>query len=301
MATIFEPWIILTLLAAIFQSIRTCLQKDLSKKLSPIFITWGRFLFGLPFALIYLSFLIISFFELPSINIKFLFYCFLAGVSQIIGSIMQTSLLRDRNFAVGIAYSKTETILAAIFAYIIFSEKISLYEIIAIIIGSCGVMILSLMGNSKKFSLENLKTKTSLIGLTLGIFHAFTAIFIREASLTLNTKYLISAGFTLFCVMFIQASVLTIYLIYKKLVDFSDIKNISAYKELFLLGFIGVVTSVFWYSAYSIQTAALVNAVGQVELILSIIATRLVFKEKIKKYEKLGIALIIIAVLALVW
>ncbi|MDX1948977.1 MAG: EamA family transporter [Rickettsiales bacterium] len=295
-----ETWIILAVLAAISQSVRTCLQKDLAKKYSPIFITWGRFLFGVPIAFIYLIFLTISHFNLPSISFEFLFYCSLAGLSQIVGSIMQTSLLRDRNFAVGIAYSKTEAILAAIFAYILFAEKISLFEFFAIIIGSSGVIILSLLGNSGGLSFENLKTKTSLIGLTLGIFHAFTAIFIREASLSLESKFTISAGLTLFSVMLIQATFLTIYLKIKNLIIIEDFKNYSSLKELILLGVIGVVTSIFWYSAYSIQTASLVNAVGQVELIFSLLATRIIFKEKIKNLEKLGISLIIISVLALV-
>lgn len=295
-----ETWFLFSIFAGFLQSVRTGLQKNLTSSFSPLMITWARFLFGLPLAAAYLLALKIYGFAIPGLSFTFVFYIFLASIFQIIGSIMLTGLLRERNFAVGIAYSKTEAILAAIFAYILFQEKIEVIDFFAILLGFAGVVILSLMGKSNEgFGLKNLVSRTSIIGLTLGIFHALTAIFVREASLVLDGgDYLIKAGLTLFSTMFMQSIIMSVYLGYKRDMNVELVKN--NIKKLVSVGAVGVITSICWYSAYALEQASYVNAVGQCELVFSIIATHLIFKEKIKIIEAAGIVLIIVSILTLI-
>ncbi len=56
-----------------------------------------------------------------------------------------------------------------------------------------------------------------------------------------------------------------------------------------------------WFVAFTLQNAAYVNAVGQIELIFSILASRMFFKEKISTREFMGILTIIVSVLVLIW
>jgi drug/metabolite transporter (DMT)-like permease len=55
-----------------------------------------------------------------------------------------------------------------------------------------------------------------------------------------------------------------------------------------------------WLLAISLQNAAYVKAVGQVELLLSLLASVLFFKETVTRREMLGMALLVLSILALV-
>ena len=54
-----------------------------------------------------------------------------------------------------------------------------------------------------------------------------------------------------------------------------------------------------WFWAFTLQNAAYVKALGQVELLLSILASLLFFKEKISLREVAGMGLLVLSILAL--
>jgi uncharacterized membrane protein len=58
--------------------------------------------------------------------------------------------------------------------------------------------------------------------------------------------------------------------------------------------------SLCWFTAFTLQNAALVFAVGQVEVIFSLLAARLFFGERQSAREGWGIALVTLSVIAVV-
>lgn len=99
---ILEPWVWWTLLAASMQSVRTAGQKYLTTEISPLAATMVRYLFGLPFALAYLT--MVSGGDaalLPALNLTFLLSGVIAGVLQIVATVLLIHLFTFRNFAVG--------------------------------------------------------------------------------------------------------------------------------------------------------------------------------------------------------
>jgi drug/metabolite transporter (DMT)-like permease len=54
-----------------------------------------------------------------------------------------------------------------------------------------------------------------------------------------------------------------------------------------------------WFTAFTLQNAAYVRAVGQIELIFTFIASIVFFKEKTSPTELAGIALIMVAIVAI--
>ena len=75
-----EPWIIITILGAFFQNLRSALQKQSAVNLSILGASYVRFLFAFPFAIIYLlGIQILTDHPLPTANEKFFMYCFLAS------------------------------------------------------------------------------------------------------------------------------------------------------------------------------------------------------------------------------
>ena len=142
----FEIWIPITIFAAFSQNLRSIYQKKLQKKISNISATYTRFLFGLPFVFIYFFFLYNysnTTFLVSNINLQFIFYCLIGGISQIIATFLLLKIFMTNNFSVATAYSKTEPIQAAFFGFILLGDPISFIGFIGILVGLVGIMITS--------------------------------------------------------------------------------------------------------------------------------------------------------------
>ena len=295
-----DLWVIITILAAFSQNLRSAFQKKLQNDLSDIGATNVRFLFGLPFAIIYFLFLHNSYeVTLTSIPNKFILFTILGGVSQIIATFLLLKIFNYKNFAVGTTYSKTEPIQALFFSILILGETISYMGMIGIIIGIFGVIFISY--KSDKLSYDNKPdSKTSIyLGLLSGALFGIAAVMFRGASLSLNLDNLLySSGLTLLVALFIQTTLLGIYLIITDknqiLLSFDNLKDCT------IVGFFGALASMCWFYAMSIQNVAYVRALGQIELVFTILMTLIYFKEKISFREIIGICFILIGITVII-
>ena len=75
---------------------------------------------------------------------------------------------------------------------------------------------------------------------------------------------------------------------------------LAAWRVAVWVGASGALASIGWFTAMSIQNAALVRALGQVELVFTISASVIIFREKILRMELLGITLVIFGIIVLV-
>ncbi len=64
-------------------------------------------------------------------------------------------------------------------------------------------------------------------------------------------------------------------------------------------GMVGAIASLGWFTAMTLQNAAYVKALAQVELVFTILATWFIFREKIAVRELLGIGLVVVGILLL--
>ena len=295
-----DLWVIITILAAFSQNLRSTFQKKLQSDLSDIGATNVRFLFGLPFAIIYFLFLHNSYeVTLTSIPNKFILFALIGGVSQIIATFLLLKIFNYKNFAVGTTYSKTEPIQALFFSILILGETISYMGMIGIIIGIFGVIFISYKSN--KLSYDNKPdSKTSIyLGLLSGALFGIAAVMFRGASLSLNLDNLLySSGLTLLVALFIQTTLLGIYLI---ITDKNQILlSFDNFKDCTIVGFFGALASMCWFYAMSIQNVAYVRALGQIELVFTILMTLIYFKEKISFREIIGICFILIGITVII-
>lgn len=291
-----ETWVVFTLLAALMQSVRTAGQKQLSSQLSPMATTMVRYLFGVPFAVIYL-FLVFTgdlsqgLSESVS-NRSFLVYALLASIAQIGATVCLVKVLALRNFAVGTVLSKTEAIQAAVFGAIFFSAGLSLYGWLAVLLGAGGVLIMSFPGKGQRLDAGGVG-----YGLLSGLGFACTALWLRQASLSLEYSFIENAALTLVFTVSVQSCLCLGYVVLKEVSQLQVLR-----RHLLLALFVGATScfgSVGWYTAMTFQNAALVRSLGQVELIFAALITYAVFKEKISLRELLGISGIIVSVLIL--
>lgn len=293
-------WIPITILAAFSQNLRSTFQKKLQSNLSDIGSTYVRFLYGLPFAIIYLIFLNNKF-GVSNIlySSKFFLFCSLGGISQIIATFLLLKIFNTKNFAVGTAYSKTEPIQAVFFGLIILNESINIIGLFGIVISLFGVILMTIKSFNKTFFVSSFLNTSTYLGVISGTFFGISAVLFRGASLSLNnTNFILSSGLTLVIVLFIQTLVLTIYLYsFDKKQIFLTFNN---FKDCVIVGFFGALASICWFYAMTIQNVAYVRALGQIELIFTIFITIFYFKEKITINEVYGILLVIIGIITII-
>ncbi len=292
-------WIIVAISGAFFQNLRSTLQKKLNQKVSTIASTYVRFAFALPFVTILFFLYFQDLNVIPEILIqkKFIFNVLLGSIFQIIFTFILLYLFRFANFVVGTSLSKTEVIQVAIFEYLIIGDKLNKFGITGIIVSTIGVIILSIKDLS--LFLKNLFSKTTLIGLSAGLFLGVSVVYFRAAALTLEN---FSSNFekaiaTLFFGLVIQTTLITIYLI---IFEKSQFKKLYENKyECLIAGFAGFLATLSWFYAFTLIQSSFVRAVGQIELLFSYISSKYMFKEKVKITEILGIIIFVVGVLIL--
>ena len=296
-----ELWIIATLCAASFQTIRFTLQKILvDGNLSPLGATYSRFIFAAPWIVLFsLIFLLLTNVSIPDLESQFLLFAVGGGLAQILATVCVILVFKSRNFAVGITLKKTEVILTALVGLILIGEGVSTISMFLICLGGAGVFFLSKKVSSVDRSNFSILNKSAVYGLLSGLLFAISAVCYRSATLSVVSDLVyLRAGFTLLIVILSQSFVMTIWL---ALVEPGQIKLVwLERKKGFWVGVTSLGGSFFWFTAFTLQNAAYVKAVGQIELIFSLLITTLFFKERILNREILGMLLIGISALGLI-
>ena len=296
-----ELWVLITLAAAFMQNLRSALQKHLKGSLSTSGATFCRFIYAVPLALAYVTLLGEGFgFEWPAPNPRFALFAMLGGVTQITATALLVYLFSLRNFAVGTTYSKTETVQTAIFGLVILGEPIGLAATFAIGISLAGVMLIS--AAKSRLNLRNLLLgltgRAAFIGVLSGTFFGLSAVAYRAASLSLGGEgFLMQAGFTLACVVLFQTALMTIWIRLREPGELTRV--VRRWRIASLVGVSGMLGSAGWFTAMTLENAAYVRAVGQIELIFTFIASYFFFRERSNTLELAGILLIVTGIIIL--
>ena len=293
-------WIPVTIAAASFQTVRFMLQKVLSSvTLSSGGATFARFAYSAPFILTGLAlYLGLTGQALPELSARFWTFGLIGSLSQILATVCVVALFKQRNFAVGITFKKTEVIQTAIVGLVVLGDGISAWGWGAILIGLSAVLVLSKPPEAKGAWWQHLTNRASRLGLGAGVLFAFSAISYRGASLELgDLAPAFRAGVTLAAVVTMQSLMMLAWL---KLREPGEITRVWQARRVALwVGLTSLGGSFCWFWAFTLQNAAYVKALGQVELLLSLLASVLFFKEKVSRREILGMSLLVLSILAL--
>ncbi|CTQ48799.1 EamA-like transporter family protein [Jannaschia donghaensis] len=290
-------WIVATLFAASVQALRFLLQKRLAVSgLSPAASTFARFVYapgviGAGLA----AWTLATGTGLPIVGTGFWPYALAGGISQILATMCVVALFAHRNFAVGIAFSKVTVLLTVATGFVVLGETVTWADIAAMLVGLVGVLILSVPAGGGWQVLN----RGSVLGLASGVFFSISAVGYRGASLVVESDApVLRAAVTLALVTLVQAVVLAAWLAWRDRAGL--IAVFTRWRVTTLVGATSMAGSLGWFTAYTLQTAAYVNAVGQVELILSMAISWLVLGERFSWRELLAIALVSCSVIALI-
>ncbi len=287
-------WIPLTIAAAFLQNLRSTLQKHLTGELSAVSAAYVRFAFGLPVVLLYVLALgHTGGGGLPAPHAEFLLYCLIGGVAQIFGTVLLVALFAYRNFAVGSAYSKTEIVQTALFGFIILGDRLTPGAVAAILISLIGVMLISSARTALTPALffTSLSERPALMGIGAGGCFAVASVAYRAASLSLGrADFLMPAAFSLLIVLIFQTIIMTAWIAWREPGQLTA--TARNWKVSLLVGLTGTLGSIGWFTAMTIENAALVRALGQIELLFAFASSVFLFKERAKNLEISGIFLV---------
>ena len=295
-----EIWVLTTIAAAFLQNLRNSLQKSINSVLSTSGAAYTRFAFGRPLAAIYWFALRARDSQPLEWGAVFWGFASMGGIAQILAMWFLLRSFQLRSFAVGTAYSKTETFQAAVFTIVLLGEAVSGTAFLAIAISFIGVCFLSLakMTVGIRDLLTSWTDKGALMGLANGALLGLSAVSYRGAALALGgDNVLLAAAATLVVALTIQTVMMTVYL---KIFEAGELTKVWQNRgKGALVGIASMLGSVGWFTAMTMQNVAYVRAVGQVELIFTFLTAILVFRERIRRTELLGTALIIAGILFL--
>lgn len=292
----FMPlWIAFTLFAAFSQNIRSALQKGLAADLTATGASYVRFLYGLPLAVLYLfAMMQVTGEALPALNTTFLISILIGGAAQVLAAVLLVRMFALRVFTVGTTFSKTETVQTAIIGLIVLGDVVGPYAAVGILVSFVGVIALSVARTAltPRAIVGALASPVALMGLGSGAGFAIASVCYRAASLSLtDTGFAVSAAMTLMCVLLWQTVLMTIWL---GLRDRASLKqSYVRWRPALAVGVASVLGSIGWFTAFALENAAYVKALGQIELVFALATSALIFKEKTNRAELLGIALVV--------
>jgi len=297
-----ELWIPITVAAAFLQNLRSVVQKHLKSVMGTTGATFVRFGFGVPFALAFVVILhwVVGY-SVPHPNGTFLAWAALGGLGQIAATFLLVYLFSFRNFAVGTAYSRTEPAQAALFALIFLGDRVTGGTIAAISVSMVGVMLISVAHTAFGWRglVTSLGSRNALIGLASGTCFGISAVAYRAASLALGgPNFMMQAAVTLAWVIVFQTVVMLVWMVWRDRDELARIRK--AWKPALFTGMVGASASFGWFMAMTLQQAAIVKSLAQIEMLFTFASTIFIFKERINRLEAIGCLLIVVGILMLI-
>jgi drug/metabolite transporter (DMT)-like permease len=294
-----ELWVLFTLIGVLIQSTRTVLQKRLIGRLSVAGSTYARFLYGAPVAWLMVAGIAIAAGEaLPQPGWMFFVYALAGGLTQILGNAVFIHLIGSSNFAVITTYIKTETVIGALFSFMVLGDRLSPMGLTGVLVTVLGVAVLS-TAKTEGGLRRVLGARDMLYGVGVGALYAVASTSYRGAILSLEAPNLaLAALFTLACVSLMQSVGMGLYL---RILQPEVLREtFKAWRSAGWVGITGAGASAAWYMAFSLQVTAYVLAVGQVEVLIAYLSSHFLFKERTKGGEIAGILVTLAGIITVV-
>jgi drug/metabolite transporter (DMT)-like permease len=289
-------WAVFTVIASLGQTARNAMQRELTRTVGTVGATLVRFLFGLPFGILFLAGVVYwSGTALPAPRPAFLAWDALGSVTQICGTALMLLAMNERSFVVATAYLKTEPVLVALFGFAFLGDRLTMQSQLAIVVATTGVMLMSWMKGAAAASIRPLA-----FGLGAAALFGISAVGFRGAILSLDApSFVMAATFALAVALSIQTALLCVYL------ALFDRKSLVAvlheWRPSLFAGFMGAAGSQFWFLAFALTSAANVRTLALIEVLFAQIISRRFFDQKSVPREIIGIVLVVTGIALLLW
>ena len=289
-------WVAFTLTASAAQTARNVMQRELTGALGALGASQVRFLFGLPFAVVFFVGLrFATGVAAPAIAPAAAAFIVVGALAQIGGTALMLAAMRERSFVVVVAFTKTEAAQVALYALLFLGETPTVTLIGAIALATVGVFLMA----GADAEAARAGWRPVAMGLVSATFFAFAAVGFRGAVTRLETSSIAMAATTTLVVgLAIQTAVLLVWL---ALFDRVGLKAIlTLWRASLFAGFMGALASQLWFVAFALADAARVRTLALVEVLFAQAASLRLFRERPSAREWLGMTLIVAAAAILI-
>lgn len=283
-------WAVFTVIAAAAQTARNAMQRGLTERLGTIGATHVRFLYGLPFALLFYGLVRIAVVApAPAIGGAFLAWTALGALAQIGATALMLAAMRERSFVVTTAYTKTEPVLVALFGVLLLGDHLTPWAWSAILVATAGILLMSWRPGAEA------GLRPALLGLAAAALFGIAAVGFRGGIRALEAdSFILAATTTLVWGLGFQAVVLSAYLAATDRPALTAI--IRAWRPSILAGFLGAFASQFWFLAFALETVAKVRTLALIEVLFAGLVSGAIIRQATSPRDGLGILLILAGV-----
>src|SRR5687768_9341155 len=289
-------WIPITIAAALAQTLRNAAQRHLTPVLGTLGATLVRFLYGLPFAVLWLVVVyVVGGYPLPSPNQSFVGWVMVSAVTQIGATALLLRVMAERNFALGTAYAKTEVIQVALFGLVFLGDPLTPAVAIAIAFGTVGVLLLAPIDRQRPLRtfLEGWTSRTAMLGIASGAAFGLAAVGYRGAALALpGAEFPMAAAYTLVAAQALQTVLLGGWLLVRS--TNVVVRVLKEWRKSMFAGLMGATASACWFTAMAIEPVAHVRTLALVEVFFGYVISHRLFRERISGIEIAGMVLLVI-------
>jgi drug/metabolite transporter (DMT)-like permease len=267
-------WVPITISAAAFQVARNGLQRGLLEGAGPWGATLVRFLFGLPFSILFAAAALAANPDARlALDGRFVLACGLGGAGQIGGTAALLVSMRRSGFALGTVFQQSGIPLAALFGLAL-GDRLHPGQWVGIVLAATAIGALGWpRGQRTDWS-------GAVFGLAAGLGFALAANAYRQAALALDPRHpFLAAQTTLVCVQAMQSTALVAWLVFTDRAALSTI--VRSWRVSLRAGFFGAAGSGLWFTALALAPAGPVRAVGVVEAVFAALAGRRWFSERL--------------------
>lgn len=306
-------WIVCTIAAAGMQTLRNAMQRSLTERVGTVGATHVRFLFGLPFGLLFLAGMApIAEFARLDLSWRFLGWILAGGMCQILATGLMLAAMRERSFVVATAYVKTEPVQIALFGLVFLGERLGFVATTAVLVATAGVLLMSMPARAAALPSPGassppagnpslparLLPRAAVLGIASGGAFALSAIGFRGAILALgDAPFYARATVTLAAALTVQTAVLSGWLLWRDRRTLAEIFRL--WRPSLLAGAAGALASQMWFLAFSLQSAAAVRTLGLIEILFAQAVSHRLFAQGSSRRETIGMALMIAGLVAL--
>lgn len=292
-------WLPIVLWAALAQTARNAAQRSLVAQAGTLGATLARFLYGIPFAALWVAALHLvpaSAAPLPHFHLAYFGWLLLGALGQLAATAFLLSAMKQRNFVVGVAFSKTDALQVALFGSLFLRELPGSWTMVAMALATVGVVMLSLP--QKPAAGVAWASGAAWYGLASGAGFALSAVGYRGAALQLpEVSAWVAGGWGVLLAQTIQTVLLGGWLALRTPQALRA--TVAAWRISTIAGATGALASIGWFTAFALTTAANVRTLGMVEVVFSYLVSRRLLREKLARAEQRGLALVVVGLLAL--
>jgi drug/metabolite transporter (DMT)-like permease len=274
-------WIATTLIASVAQTARNAMQSSLTGTLGTLGATQVRFVYGLPFALVFLAVMAtVAHARVPPPTPAFMAFVVAGALAQIAGTAFLLAAMQARSFAVATALSKTEAVQVAVFGFALLGDALTWPRALAVLVATAGVLLVAVKPGQ---TWDRHALKPAALGVASGAFFALASVSFRGAILALpEAPY------------FLRATVLGGWL---AIVNREALlRSVTVWRQSVFAGFMSAFASQLWFLGFSLTAAANVRTLALVEVVLAHAVSRRLFGQTAAPRELGGMALVMVGV-----